>query len=129
MFMKTLILLFSLFTGNAFAAKDFICKPSFVKNVVKEVLERNRKNEVIHHWTVSNDKNRHCAVSCILTFRCFSTDVLAIGIAKEIYDMFTPGDADFKDIQADYRGIRLVLSGRARDKRDCYQQCDSHYPF
>lgn len=115
--MKTLILLITIFSGNAFA-KDFICKPSHIRSVNAEVKARN-----------AGDKNMHCAVSCILTLKCFSSDVLLIGVGKEIIDMFTPGDADLRDLKADYRGINLVTSGRARNKRDCYQQCDSYYPF
>ena len=128
MFMKTLILLITIFYGTAFA-RDLICKPSTIKRVKTEVEARTSNRERINFCNKTNDKNLHCAVSCILTLQCFSSDVLLLGLGKEIVDVFTPGDADLRDLLADYRGVSLVTSGRARNKRDCYQQCDSYYPF
>ena len=75
-----------------------------------------------------SDKNMHCSVSCILTLKCFPEDVLVIGIAKEILDILGPGDSDIEDIRANLKGIRLVTSGTARDKEDCYARCLTYYP-
>lgn len=92
----------------------------FIKSTKAEVVARSNR---------ASDKNMHCAVSCILTHRCYATDVFALGVGKEIWDVFSPGDADLRDLQADIRGINLSTSGRARNKADCFQQCDSYYPF
>lgn len=69
----------------------------------------------------------HCTASCRLTLRCHSSNVLAIGYAKEIQDLFTPGDAEWKDIVADVKGINLVLHKRAENDKECFEQCDLYY--
>ncbi|MES2527155.1 MAG: hypothetical protein V4598_08700 [Bdellovibrionota bacterium] len=126
--MKTFLVLFVLILGEA-QAKDAICPKPFIKSVKAEVLARTNRVLRKIHKAKPNDKNAHCAVSCILTHRCYASDVLALGVGKEIWDVFTPGDADILDLQADIRGIRLSTSGRARDKADCFKQCDAYYPF
>lgn len=103
--------------STAVEANDRICKLSTIRAVKAEVSSR-----------LITDKNKHCSASCILTLKCFPEDVLAIGIAKEILDMLTPGDSDINDIRANLKGIRLVTSGTARDPEDCYSRCLSYYP-
>lgn len=114
-----ILLLTVLLTSQAFAS-DLICRPSVVRAVKSEVVARANKKG-------STDKNMHCAVSCLLTLKCRSTEVLILGLGKEVVDAFTPGDADVDDVRADYRGIELAKSGRARDKNECYIQCDTYY--
>ncbi len=115
--MNIFLLLFSFFLLNPAQAKERICKMSEVRAVEAEA----RKLPI-------TDKNMHCSTSCILTLKCYSTDVFAIGIAKEIMDLFTPGDYDINDIRANLKGIRFATSGTARDKRDCYERCLHYYP-
>jgi hypothetical protein len=117
--MRVLISVFFIFGlwSTAVEAKEFFCKLSTIKAVRAEVGAR-----------PISDKNMHCSASCILTLKCFSDDVLAIGIGKEILDILTPGDCDINDIRADLKGIRLVTSGTARDKIDCFAHCLSSYP-
>lgn len=126
--MKTILVLFTLFISSAHA-KDLVCPKPFIKNTKAEVIARTTRVQQETQSTKSNDKNMHCAVSCMLTHRCYASDVLALGVGKEIWDVFTPGDADLRDLQADIRGINLSTSGRARNKVDCFHQCDSYYPF
>ncbi len=126
--MKSFLVLFALFIGQA-QAKELICPKPFIKSVKTEVIARTTRVQRETHSTKPNDKNMHCAVSCILTHRCRASDVLALGVGKEIWDVFSPGDADLRDLQADIRGINLSTSGRARDNGDCHTQCDSYYPF
>jgi hypothetical protein len=119
-FMMRIIAVFFFIFGlwsTAVEAKDIICKMSTIKAVKAEVSRR-----------PITDKNMHCSASCILTLKCFPDDVLAIGIAKEILDILTPGDCDINDIRADLKGIRLVTSGTARDSEDCYSRCLGYYP-
>lgn len=118
--MKSILaVLFYTGVSSAFAG-SLVCSPSTIKSVKAEVESRASKKR-------NTDKNMHCAVSCLLTLKCRSGDVLALGIGKEIYDMFTPGDADLKDMKADIQGIDLAKSGRARNKAECFTQCDSYY--
>ncbi len=126
--LTTLIFILSLWTTAA-QATDFICKKTTVMAAKAEVESYTRNQERINHCDTTNDKFMHCSVSCILALQCYPEDVLIIGVGKEIIDLFTPGDADFQDLKADYRGIDLATSKRARDKRACYQQCGSYYPF
>ena len=126
--LKTFVVLFALMTSTAYA-KEAICPMPFIKSVKAEVVARSTRMQEQNQSTKPNDKNMHCAVSCILTHRCYASDVLALGVGKEIWDVFSPGDADLRDLQADIRGINLSTSGRARDKVDCFNQCDSYYPY
>lgn len=114
--MKIFFLLFFLVLNQA-TASDVICKLSTIKAVRTEVQARK-----------ITDKNMHCSASCLLTLVCSPADVLAIGIAKELLDVVTPGDSDIEDLKADIKGIRLVTSGTARDKNDCYARCLSYFP-
>jgi hypothetical protein len=112
----TFFFIFGLWS-TAVEAKDRICKMSTIKAVKAEVSARQ-----------ITDKNMHCSASCILTLTCFADDVFAIGVGKEILDILTPGDCDINDIRADMKGIRLVTSGTARDKIDCYSHCLTYFP-
>jgi hypothetical protein len=74
------------------------------------------------------DKFKHCSVSCMLTLRCPAIDVLEIGILKELADVVGPGNAEMDDLRADYAGVDLVVSKKARTDRNCMDQCHSLYP-
>ena len=129
--MKTILFVLTLHVSSAHA-RDLICKPSTIRAVYHQVTRRTCHEEELRSCErkrIRNDKNLHCAVSCVLTLKCFPSDVLIIGLGKEIYDCVSPGDADIRDLEADYRGVHLVSSGRARNTSDCYQQCDSYYPI
>lgn len=117
--MKTILLLFiMLFSMSAFAKpKKLLCAYRNAKIVVP-IAER--------HST--NDKNRHCTVSCMLALRCNDTEVLIAGYLKEFQDVFGPGDADAQDIVADKFGISIVRNNRADIDQECLEQCDLRYP-
>lgn len=74
------------------------------------------------------DKFNHCALSCQLGLRCGSLDSFGIGVLKEIYDLFTPGDADIEDLKADLKGISFYRSKRATNDNECVDLCDYAYP-
>lgn len=84
------------------------------------------------HWVENQqnhyDKFKHCSVSCFLTLRCSSTEVLLVGAAKEFTDLFDDGNAEWNDLYADRAGIRLVTQGKAHYDADCVRQCNSLYP-
>lgn len=115
--MKIFFVVFLASTLPTSYAADVICKMSTIKSVRDEVQSRK-----------ISDKNMHCSASCLLTFKCRPADVLAIGIAKELLDVVTPGDSDIEDLKADIKGIKLVTSGTARDKSDCFERCLVYYP-
>jgi hypothetical protein len=73
------------------------------------------------------DKNRHCAVSCLLTLRCPPGEVLLVGVMKEIKDLLGPGQAEVADLEANLTGISLALKLAARNTHQCFEQCDLYY--
>jgi hypothetical protein len=74
------------------------------------------------------DKFKHCAVSCMLALRCPASDVLEIGILKELADVFGPGNAEMDDLEADFKGVELVLQKKAINDDQCSSKCDKIYP-
>ena len=74
------------------------------------------------------DKFKHCAVSCMLALRCPASDVLEIGILKELADVFGPGNAELDDLEADYKGVEIVMRLKAKTDDQCKTQCDKIYP-
>lgn len=102
--------------NQAYANQEKIplCSAFHFKSVKAKLLES------------SNDKYMHCAVSCMLARRCGALDSYEIGVLKEIWDLFTPGDADIKDIEADLIGINFYLSDRKISDRTCNNKCISY---
>jgi hypothetical protein len=82
----------------------------------------------VDHQGNDYDKFKHCAVSCFLTLRCSSAEVLIVGALKEFKDLFDDGNAEMADLDADRYGIRLVTDQRATYDAECSRQCGSHYP-
>jgi len=81
----------------------------------------------VENQGVDFDKFKHCAVSCYLTLRCSSVEVLAVGALKEFKDLFDEGNAEVADLQADRFGIALVTNGKADHDRDCARRCEQRY--
>lgn len=111
-----LILLMSVSLSASAKPKKLFCAYRNAKIVIP-IAER--------HST--NDKNRHCTVSCMLALRCNDVEVLVAGYLKEFQDVFGPGDADAQDIVADKYGISIVRNNRADVDRECLEQCDLRY--
>jgi len=84
------------------------------------------------HWVENQqnhyDKFKHCSVSCFLTLRCSSAEVMLVGAAKEFADLFDDGNSELNDLYADRAGIKLVTQGKAHYDADCARQCNSLYP-
>ncbi len=116
--MKTLLVLISLSLSSfAMGSRAVTCNVALVKSLIPKVES---------HSPV--DKNQHCSISCLLGLRCSKSFVLFVGYSKEGMDLFTPGDADWNDIEADMLGLELAKSSRARNDKGCFQQCDSYFP-
>ena len=117
--MKILFILLSLsFACTSFASSDdkIFCSLLNIKRI---------KAIATTHSTF--DKNLHCTVSCMLTLKCGAGEALAMGVLKEIQDLFGPGTADVEDLKADKFGIGLATSQAARTDSQCLEQCDLYY--
>lgn len=115
--MKNLICLIVLLSSSlAFAEAGHLCN----RNDIKVTTTKAKAH-------ANNDKNMHCSTSCMLTLRCGPKQAMAIGYLKEFQDIFTPGDADWKDIVADRTGISIAVHKRALNDNECLEQCDLHY--
>jgi hypothetical protein len=75
----------------------------------------------------STDKFKHCALSCQLALRCSALDTMNLGILKEVWDLFTPGNAEWKDIEADATGIRFAITKQAVSDKECNNSCSNIY--
>ena len=116
--MKNLILgLSSLFlVSKAFAGPQIFCSLRHSDQVISVATKHSRY-----------DKNRHCTVSCMLSLRCNSKEVLLVGYLKEFKDALGYGSPEREDIVADKYGIELVKSKRALSDQECLEQCDLRY--
>ncbi len=115
--MKKMILLLFVFTSfSVFAQKKTLCDRQDIKVTTAKAKAHS-----------NYDKNMHCSTSCMLTLRCSSKHVLAIGYMKEFQDIFTGGNPDQKDIMANRTGISIAVHKRAMDDKECLEQCDLHY--
>ncbi len=117
--MRALILIVLGFTisAGAFAQEEKqipICSLFYAKSVKAKLLPN------------TLDKYKHCAVSCMLARRCGGLDSLNIGILKEVWDLFTPGNAEMDDIKADLIGIRFYTTKMATTDRECNNRCNEY---
>lgn len=71
----------------------------------------------------TTDKFKHCALSCQLALRCDAMDTLSLGILKELWDLISPGNAEWEDLVADMEGTKLATSGEAETDKECNTQC------
>ncbi|EQC49363.1 hypothetical protein M899_1600 [Bacteriovorax sp. BSW11_IV] len=73
------------------------------------------------------DKTKHCSFSCIIALDCGVVESYIAGVAKEIYDIFTPGTPDIKDIEANVHGIKLAAKKIATSEEQCMNICHENY--
>jgi hypothetical protein len=119
--MKILLLILSLLLSTVVQANEsaeLIVCPLLYYSAVKKMVEENG----------SFDKYKHCAVSCALTLRCPATDVLELGVLKELIDVVGPGNAEINDLKADYEGVALASTFKAKTDRECMNKCHQIYP-
>lgn len=118
---KSLLLLGLLLSSLLYADEEEpavpICSLYYLNSVKKTVMANGE-----------HDKFKHCAVSCMLALRCPAADVLEIGILKELADIIGPGNAEMKDLEADYTGVYLVVDKKVKDDKSCIKQCHKIYP-
>ncbi|KAA0256407.1 MAG: RHS repeat protein [Acidobacteria bacterium] len=84
----------------------------------------------------TSDKYKHCAISGLMVTICgpalnaggTAVGVAAfLGIAKEVKDLLGPGNAEFADLLADYRGLKCGLES-LRGSRPVDVCCRGCYP-
>ena len=75
---------------------------------------------------LKNDKQMHCSMSCMLARKCGRLESSAVGLIKEIVDMFTNGTPDRNDLKANQVGIKY--SKYARSEKACINYCIKSYP-
>ncbi len=116
--MKTFIFGLSVLfvVSSAFADPQILCSLRHADAVIKVASKHS-----------NHDKNRHCTVSCMLSLRCNTKEVLIVGYLKEFKDALGYGNADREDIVADKYGIELVTTRRAMNDQECLDQCDLRY--
>jgi hypothetical protein len=115
--MKILLSLIVLMSFSAFAdPMDVICSIRHARKLIPKVEKHSEY-----------DKNRHCSVSCMLAIRCNVSEVMFLGVLKEVKDFFGDGNPEKKDLIADKYGIELATSQRARKDLECFEQCDLQY--
>jgi hypothetical protein len=117
--MRALILVLlglTISTGAFSQEKEIpVCSIFYAKSVKAKLLPSN-----------TLDKYKHCAVSCMLALRCGALDSANIGILKEIWDLFTPGNAEIDDLKADLIGIRFKTTKMATTDKECNNRCDEY---
>jgi hypothetical protein len=106
--------------GQTFASEvdneELIICPLYHAKTLKPKLSQN-----------TTDKFKHCALSCQLALRCSSMDTLSLGILKELWDLISPGNAEWEDLVADVMGINFATNGEATNDKECNYQCKKIY--
>src|SRR4051794_181757 len=68
-----------------------------------------------------HDKLQHCLAAGFIARYCSRIEARIAGVGKEVADLFTGGDAQWSDLQADWKGIRCARD--ARDDRELSECC------
>ncbi|EPZ49503.1 hypothetical protein M902_1088 [Bacteriovorax sp. BAL6_X] len=82
---------------------------------------------VLESQNLEVDKYKHCTVSCIVGIECGLSSSAIIGVAKEIYDLFGGGHAQWRDLLANINGLRLSQRVDIQNFEDCSASCKSIY--
>jgi hypothetical protein len=62
------------------------------------------------------DSQAHCKAAGLIARYCSVTEATLASIAKEVRDVFTAGDAEWRDLMSDRRGIRCARTARSDDE-------------
>ncbi len=114
--MKLFLLFFILLVSEAYAQQGEKCSRDYAQRAYSRLKQMPIK-----------DKTMHCALSCDLSNKCTSGVSAVLGIAKEVYDVFGQGNAEWADLAADFNGIRLSKYGVARTANQCLISCSALY--
>ena len=67
----------------------------------------------------ASDKYKHCVVACKIAVQCGSLTSMGAGVGKEIQDLFGPGNAEWGDLVADWRGLQCGARVKWLSKDPC----------
>jgi hypothetical protein len=56
------------------------------------------------------DSKAHCEAAGLIARYCSVTEAALASVGKEVRDLFTGGDAEWRDLMSDRRGIRCARS-------------------
>ena len=56
------------------------------------------------------DREQHCVAAGLIAHRCSVTEAWLASYGKELRDLFGPGDAEWRDVRSDRRGIECAQS-------------------
>jgi len=66
------------------------------------------------------DSQAHCLAAGLIARYCSVTEATLASVGKELKDLFGHGDAEWRDLQSDRRGIRCARNSRDdAGLRDC----------
>jgi hypothetical protein len=114
--MKLFLLLFLMVFSQAQAQPDGKCGRNYANNTYRTLKQMKIK-----------DKTMHCTLSCDLTNKCNANVSLALGIGKEFVDVLGPGDAEWGDLSANLKGVRIAVRRQAKTFRQCLSLCAGLY--
>lgn len=80
-------------SGQRLAHSSYGCMEAVVREKVPEDLR---------------DKHRHCLAGGLIARYCSLSEAYLAGLGKELGDLLGPGDAEWKDWQADRAGVRCA---------------------
>jgi hypothetical protein len=66
------------------------------------------KHDVASH----PDDEAHCIAAGLIALHCSKTEAWLAGVGKEVRDLFGHGDAEWRDLRSDGRGIECAQSAR-----------------
>jgi hypothetical protein len=61
------------------------------------------------------DAEAHCFAAGLIARRCSVTESMLASVGKEIQDAFGTGDAEWRDLDSDRRGVRCARATREED--------------
>ncbi len=97
--------------------------PKYIKNMFCSTYYADLYLESVLGLEV--DKVQHCALSCQVALKCSLLSTTILGVAKEAYDILGPGNAEWKDLSANFQGI--VLSKYVYTNKQCINRCKVMY--
>lgn len=102
--------------SHAKAEREMILCPLYYAYKLKDKLPQN-----------AVDKFKHCALSCQLALKCSTIDTMNLGVLKEVWDLFSPGNAEWRDLEANAIGIRFAKTRQAVSDKECNNSCKNIY--
>ena len=113
--MRYLLILLFLLSVNTYAKPRLFCS----------LKQAGLAHLSFKNYPFNSDKHKHCTYSCFIAYKCGAIQSFHAGLLKEVIDIFTPGDADLKDLQANMKGIKI--SNEVEFQEDCGDICADHF--